>query len=113
MRFRRRVSGLSLRDRFSSSDCGELGLELLPLCVKRSQLSWFGHLVRMPPLGGLPGMTNWVGPGARPRSYCRDHICHLAWERFRIPQEELESVAAEKEVWNTDLSLLPLEPDLG
>jgi len=26
-------------------------------------------------------------------------MSHLAWEHLRIPQEELESIAGEKEVW--------------
>ncbi len=33
----------------SSVICEELGVEPLLLCVKRSRLRWFGHLVRMPP----------------------------------------------------------------
>uniref|UniRef100_A0A8C2WVQ0 FERM and PDZ domain containing 1 n=1 Tax=Cyclopterus lumpus TaxID=8103 RepID=A0A8C2WVQ0_CYCLU len=54
MSFLRRVAGLSLRDRVRSSDIrGELGVESLLLRVERSQLRWFGHLVRMPP-GRLP-----------------------------------------------------------
>ncbi|KAL7829956.1 hypothetical protein SRHO_G00310830 [Serrasalmus rhombeus] len=31
----------------------ELGVESLPLRIERSQLRWFGHLIRMPP-GRLP-----------------------------------------------------------
>lgn len=36
-----------------------LGVEPLLLHVERSQLSWFRHLLRMPPDGGVPGMSNW------------------------------------------------------
>jgi len=55
-----RVAGLSLRDRVRSSDIRrELGVEPLVLRVERSQLRWFGHLIRIPPfrgfLGGDPG----------------------------------------------------------
>lgn len=32
---------------------------------------------------------------------------HPDWERLRIPQEELENVAGESNLWNTLLSLLP------
>jgi len=50
MSFLRRVAGLSLRDRVRSSDIRrELGVESLLLRVERSQLRWFGHLIRMPP----------------------------------------------------------------
>ena len=55
MSFLRRVAGLTLRDRVRSSDIWEeLRVEPLLLWVERSQLRWFGHLVRMPP-GRLPG----------------------------------------------------------
>ena len=51
-------------------------------------------------LGGDPG----VDPGlAR-----RDYISQLVWERLRIPQEGLESIAGERDDWNTLLSLLLL-----
>jgi len=59
MSFLRRVAGLSLRDRVRSSDIRrKLGVELLLLRVERSQLRWFGHLIRTPgqtqnPLEGL------------------------------------------------------------
>ena len=45
-----RMAVLSLRDKVRSSDIQErLRVELLLLRVERSQLRWFGHLVRMPP----------------------------------------------------------------
>ena len=54
MSFLRRVAGLSLRDRVRSLDIRErLRVEPLLLRIERSQLRWFGHLVRMPP-GRLP-----------------------------------------------------------
>jgi len=45
-----------------------------------------------------PGQTHW-----------RDHISLFAWECLRIPQEELESVPVEKDVWVSllDLSTWP------
>ncbi|KAL7865252.1 hypothetical protein SRHO_G00104990 [Serrasalmus rhombeus] len=57
--------------------------------LERSQLRWFGHLVRMPP-GRLsrevlqaspPGRR----PRGRPRTCWRDYIAQLAWERLGIP----------------------------
>ena len=54
MRFLRRAAGRSLRDGVRSC---ELGVELLLLHIKRSQLKWLEHLFRMPPSGGVPGMS--------------------------------------------------------
>lgn len=36
-----------------------------------------------------------------------DCASHLAWERLRIPQVQLESGAGERDIWKTLLSLLP------
>ena len=57
-------------------------------------------------------------PRGRPRTHWRDYIppvyvSHLAWERLRIPQEELESVAGEKGAWRALLSLLLPRPGPG
>jgi len=113
MSFLDRVAGLSLRDRVRSSDIRrELGVEPLLLRVERSQLRWFGHLIRMPP-GRLPlevFRTDLTGrrPRGRPGTRWRDYISHLAWERLGISQEELESVAGEKP--QALLSRLPRRP---
>ena len=83
MSFLRRVAGLSLRDRVRSSVILErLRVEPLLLHIERSQLRWFGHLVRMSP-GRLPGEVFWAcPPGKRPRgcprTCWRDHIFQLA-----------------------------------
>ena len=51
MGFLRRVAGMLLMGKVRSSVIREgLGVELLLLCIVRSQLRWFGHLVRMPPV---------------------------------------------------------------
>jgi len=65
----------------------------------------------LPPFGGFFGhvllgedqnsMGLWVCPGSTP------HISHLAWERLVIPQEGLEIVAGERDVWVSLLGLLP------
>uniref|UniRef100_A0A8C6KM13 Reverse transcriptase domain-containing protein n=1 Tax=Nothobranchius furzeri TaxID=105023 RepID=A0A8C6KM13_NOTFU len=63
MSFLRRVAGLSLRIRVRSSEIREgLGVEPLLLQIERSQLRWFGHLIRMPP-GRLPAGGPRVDPG--------------------------------------------------
>lgn len=41
-----------------------------------------------------------------------DCMSHLALECLDIPQKELENVARVKDVWNTPLSLLHLDPIL-
>lgn len=118
MSFLRRVAGFSLRDRVRSSVIREgLGLEPLLLCLERSQLRWFGHLVRMP-TGRLPWevfQARPVGrrPRGRPRTRWRDYISTLAWERLGIPPSELVNVAREREVWGPLLELLPPRPDPG
>ena len=101
MGFLRRVAGVSLRDRVRSSAIWEgLGVELLLLCMERSQLRWFGHLMRMPP-GRLPRevfLACPTGTRGRPRTRWRDYISSLAWHRLGIPQAELADVAGEREV---------------
>ncbi len=50
MGFLRRVAGVSLKDEVRGSVIHEeLDLEPLLLCVERSQLRWFRHLVIIPP----------------------------------------------------------------
>lgn len=61
---------------------------------------WMVHqyLIRLPH-GRLP-----LEVGRRHQGRLRSH---LAWEHLRIPEEELENVAGEKEVWNSLINLLP------
>ncbi|KAJ8012499.1 hypothetical protein DPEC_G00043460 [Dallia pectoralis] len=118
MGFLRKVAGLSLRDRVRSSVIREeLGVEPLLLRIERSQLRWFGHLVRMPP-GRLPREVLQARPAGRrprgrPRTRWRDYISTLAWECLGIPQSELANVAREREAWGPLLELLPPRPDPG
>ena len=65
MSFLRRVAGLSLRGRLRNSDNRErLRVDPLLLDVERSQLRWFGHLVRLPP-GHLPAKVFRACPSER------------------------------------------------
>ncbi|KAK3561732.1 hypothetical protein QTP86_012988 [Hemibagrus guttatus] len=102
MSFLRRVAGRSLRDRVRSSVTREeLGVEPLLLHIERGQLRWLGHLFRMPP-GRLPGEVfracpTGKRPRGRPRTRWRDYVSRLAWERLRVPPEELEEVSGERE----------------
>ncbi len=88
-----------------------------PLSTERSQLRWFGHLVRMPP-GCLPVEVFQAHPAGkrplgRPRFRWRDYISVLAWKCLGIPQSELADVARKREVWGPLLKLLPLRADPG
>jgi len=74
-----RVAGLSLRDRVRSSDIRrELGVEPLLIHVKRSQLRWFGHLIRMPP-GRLLEVFRARLTGRRPWGRTARGIIYLIW----------------------------------
>ena len=64
-----RVYGLTLRDGVGGFNM-ELGVELLLLDIKKSQLTWFGHLVKMPP--------GHLAHRGRPRTWWRDYIFLLA-----------------------------------
>ena len=96
-----RVVGLSLRDRMRSSAIREeLGIEPLLLSAKRSQIRWFGHVVRMPPKclrktqDTLQGLCFSAGPGTP-----------------RESPGQLDKVAGEREVWTSLLRLLPTRLD--
>jgi len=118
MSFLRRVAGLNLRDMVRSSDIRrELGVEPLLLRIEKSQPRWFRHLIRMPP-GRLPlevfqARPTGRRPRVRPRTHWRDYISQLAFERLGIPQNELENVPGEREVWVSLLGLLPPRPNPG
>ncbi len=67
----------------------------------------FGRDVYLTPSGGgVPACPS----GKRPRGRSRDYISQLVWKHLGIPQDELEEVAREKDVWVSLLSLLPLRP---
>lgn len=71
MSFLYRVSGFFHRDIVRSSVIWEeLGIEPLLLHIKKSQLMWLGHVVRMPP-GRLPGEV--FRARRRPRGRPRRH----------------------------------------
>ena len=96
--FLRRMAGISLRDRVRSSVIRErLGVEPLLLHLERSQLRWFGHLVRMPPerlpREVLDACPTGKRPRGRPRAGWKDYFFSLARERLGILPEEVADVA--------------------
>lgn len=53
-------------------------------------------------------MSNGEKTLDRPRTRLRDNFSRLNWEHLGIPpQEELEEVAIEREVWASLLRLMP------
>ena len=116
MSFLHRVVRLSLRDREELCHPGE-ARSRAGAPEERSQLRWFKHVIRMPP-GCLPGemfraRPTGRRPPGRPRTRWRDYVFLLAWERLRIPLEELDEVTGKREVWVYLLRLLPARPDPG
>lgn len=51
------------------------------------------------------GTSIWVEARGRPKTWWRDYISHLAWKCLGVTQKELESIAGEKEAWDTLLWL--------
>ncbi len=101
MNFLLRVSGLTLRNRVQSLDIRErlgVGVEPLFLRTERSQLKWFGYLVRMP-----PGRLLVVGrTGKRPRGrnmtrWMNYYILDIGIISLGWPGNE-EEVAREKDI---------------
>ncbi len=100
MGFLRKVAGVSLRDKVRSPVIPKLlRVEPLLLCVERSHLGWFRHLVRMPPSCLTREAFQACPAGKRPTSRWKDYISALKCECPRIPQSELADVAREREVW--------------
>ncbi|KAK0152856.1 hypothetical protein N1851_005478 [Merluccius polli] len=71
----------------------------------------------MPP-GRLPGEVfrarpTGRRPQGRPRTRWRDYVSRLAWERLGIPQEELDEVAGEREVWASLLRRPATRPQIS
>ncbi|CAB1438266.1 unnamed protein product [Pleuronectes platessa] len=70
-------------------------------------------LKKIKTLAGVPVISWALTAAGDAAMFHRDNISHLAWERFGIPQEVLESVAGPRDVWNTLLYLLLLQPHRG
>lgn len=77
----------------------ELRVGALLLCVEKTQLRWFGHLIRMLLDTCFEKLFRaypfWGRPQGRTRTCWMHHISNVAWKQLGIPQEELEDMAAE------------------
>ena len=49
-------------------------------------------------------------PRGRPRTRWRDYIEDLGWSRLEIPPEELPPIAEDRDLWKSQLELLPSNP---
>ena len=83
MRFLRRAAGLTLMDRVRSSTIREsLNIEPLLLHIEKSQLRWYGHVLRMPQerLVKRVFQAAPVGrrPLGRPRARWADYVGQIA-----------------------------------
>lgn len=47
------------------------------------------------------------GEEAKPRTWQRDYISHLAWGCPSVPPDKLEVAAGEREIWISLIRLLP------
>jgi len=83
------VGWLSFRDRVRISDIRrELGVEPLLLRVERIELSWFGHLIRMPPGEVFQACPTGRRPRGRPRTRWRETckscvLRHIIWWKIK------------------------------
>ena len=89
MGFLRRISGVTLLDRVRSSEIREsLQVEPLLLRIERSQLRYYGHVVRMPQerIAAQILKAKPIGrrPRGRPRARWLDNIHSLSWSRLGI-----------------------------
>lgn len=84
-------AGCSRRERSSFIQQGSR-VEVL-LLLKKSQLRW------SPPGSGVPGMSS------QEETCWRNYISHLAWECLGVPQDKLEEVVDERQVWTSLLRL--------
>ncbi|MHB9337741.1 RNA-directed DNA polymerase, partial [Fusobacterium pseudoperiodonticum] len=101
MGFLRSVAGLSLLDRVHSTAIREfLSSEPLLLRIERSQLRWYGDVIRMSDdrIARRVLLAEPMGrrPRGRPRTRWLDYINNLVWSRLGIPPQHLQEVASDR-----------------
>lgn len=90
---------------FGTYTTGGLNKQDKDMRLNRSQLKWFGHLVRMSASGCLWRFSGLVQLG-RPRTHWKDYVSHLALGASRDPPGGAGKLRF-SDVWNSMLSLLP------
>lgn len=115
MRFLRKIEGVSRIDRIRNSTIRDaLNIEPLLLWIEKSQLRWFGHVLRMPAdriarriFEARPGGTRPVG---KPRARWCDQVQKLCL-RTGLTVAEIESTATDRGEWTRLLNCLPPQPN--
>src|SRR5882762_6084642 len=115
MRFLRRMSGIRRIDRVRNSVIREsLNVEPLLLKIEKSQLRWFGHVLRMPqnriPQRVFNAMPTGRRPRGRPRKTWRSNVEELCG-RIGVSSAEVQTVAEDRNLWRSKLSCLQPRPE--
>ena len=66
-----------------------------------------------PPIRGFPGTSSWEETPGKTQDTLEGLYLPADWEHLGVPQNELESVAGEREAWVGLLGRLPPRPDPG
>ncbi|GAB0098908.1 hypothetical protein DMENIID0001_147150 [Sergentomyia squamirostris] len=103
MRFLRAVKGVTRSDRIRNTHIREEFLmEPLLLRVERSQLKWFGHLIRMEeersPEQAFLAKPTGPRPRGRPRKRWADEVRTFC-KRLGVTEGELVEVAEDRQKW--------------
>ena len=111
----RKIEGVALFNKMCSSEFRKsLNIEPLLLRIERSQLRWFGHVSRMPqerfPKQALFAKANGRRPVGRFRTRWTDYIEDFGWNYLGLHQSGMMDVIEDREVWQLNLELLPLQP---
>jgi hypothetical protein len=116
MRCLRSIAGVSRLDKIRSSAVREsLEVESLLLQIERSQMRWYGQVIRMPQerlvVQSLLAQPTGRRPRSRPKARWIDKIQDLGYRRLGIPPEELAPVAKDPDLWKKLLALLSPLPE--
>ncbi|CAF3293547.1 unnamed protein product [Rotaria sp. Silwood2] len=115
MRFLRRTSGLTLRNKIRSTDIREsLQIEPLLQYIERSQLRWLGHIIRMQhnrlPYQIFEAKPIGKRPVGRPRTSWRKYMEKLSLERLNLQWPEVQQAATDRIRWEQLLNALTPRP---
>ena len=115
MSFLQNVRDLFLLDKLKSTDIRQsLNIKPLLLCIKRSQLRWYGHVTRMFHEQTAKQLMDILPSGKRPRGQPRtcwqNYAEYLAWSRLEILPVSLLQVAGGWDAWKSQFQLLLPQP---
>ena len=114
MRFLRRIVGVTRMDHIRNTDIRlDLGVEPLLLSVEKTQLRWFGHILRMDAermarqiCCAVPDARRPVG---RPRTRWKDQLIELCG-RMEVAPDDIQTQAEDRIAWRHRISLLTPRP---